>query len=218
MAHHRFGCRGFSLVEIVIALVIGVTLTAIALPVLSSVLKTLRSGGDAQDLSGAVSLAKMRAAATFTRTRVFADLSSRQFRIETWTLLSGRSSNCWVADGDSQCASSYSGGSLPPGSSLSSGVTFGFGSLGTSPSGETIAQGPTCQTDAQTIANRVGSISNSACIVFNSRAVPVDSAGAATSANLYATDGSSVYGVTVTSTGLIRTWRSSAATANWQSC
>ena len=60
-------------------------------------------------------------------------------------------------------------------------------------------------------------IGNTSCIVFNSRGVPVDSTGAATSLDaLYLNDGKSAYGITVSATGMIRTWRAGPqSTATW---
>jgi prepilin-type N-terminal cleavage/methylation domain-containing protein len=210
--YHRHGLRGFSLIEIMVAVVIGTMLTAIAIPSLTSTLRSYRSAGDARDLSGEVSLAKMRAAATYTRARVYADLSANQFRVETWTLPSGGASNCWIAEGVSSCSQSYSGSSKPPQAALSKGVSFGFGSLTTSPSGGAIAQAPACLMDDGTSA-----ISNTACVLFNSRGIPVDSGGTQTSlGNVDITDGGSVYGVTVFVTGLIQTWRADVTSATWK--
>lgn len=209
---HRHGPRGFSLIEIMVAVVIGTALTAIAIPSLTSTLRSYRSAGDARDLSGEVSLAKMRAAATYTRARVYADLSANQFRVETWTLPSGGASNCWIAEGVSSCSQSYTGSSTPPQSALSKGVSFGFGSLTTSPSGGAIAQAPACLMDDGTSA-----ISNTACVLFNSRGIPIVSVNGAPdpNGNLYITDGGSVYGVTVFVTGLIQTWRAGVTSATW---
>jgi hypothetical protein len=64
-----------------------------------------------------------------------------------------------------------------------------------------IAQAPLCQDNAAV------NVANTACIVFNSRGVPVDTTGAPTPNDaIYVTDGSSVKGVTVSSGGLILAW------------
>ena len=51
-------------------------------------------------------------------------------------------------------------------------------------------------------------VANTACIVFNSRGIPVDSTGSPYGNDaIYVTDGSAVYGITIAATGFIRTWR-----------
>jgi hypothetical protein len=59
-------------------------------------------------------------------------------------------------------------------------------------------------------------ISNTACIVFNSRGIPVDSTGGPTGNNaFYITDGSGTYAVTLSATPLIRLWWTKASEAKW---
>lgn len=187
---------GFSLIEITITVLIGIILTALAIPALTSTLQGFRTGGDAADLTSTVALAKMRAAADFTRVRLYADLSAKTFEIDR--LVSGT----WTIEPNTMA--------LP----LSTKVTFGFGSVNTPPSGTgTIAQAPLCYNAANT-----ATVTNTACIVFNSRGIPIDhSATPVATDAIYVTDGSSVYGVTVSITGLIQSWRSSASGSNWHS-
>jgi hypothetical protein len=180
--------------------------------------RTYRSVGDARSLSEEVSLAKMRGPANFTQARVYADLSTNRYRVETWAVPTGGTSKCWITDGDTQCSSNYTSPNAPPSTLLLTTVTFGYGSLGSAPSGtqSTLGQAPACQTDAETAAGNVGDAASSACIVFNSRGIPVDNTGAPTSADaLYVTDSISVYGVTVLPTGLIQTWRSGLTSTSW---
>jgi hypothetical protein len=75
----------------------------------------------------------------------------------------------------------------------------------------TIAQAPPCRDNAGM------GIGNTACVIFNSRGLPVDAAGAPTALDaVYVTDGSSVYGITVSATGMMRTWKTSAqGTPSW---
>jgi hypothetical protein len=75
----------------------------------------------------------------------------------------------------------------------------------------TIGQAPTCKDDAG------ADIGNTACVIFNSRGVPVDSLGAPTGVDaLYVTDGRAIYGVTLSATGMTRSWRTfPATTATW---
>src|SRR2546425_759614 len=172
--------RGFSIIELMIVVVVGIILTAMAIPTFRTIQRNLRTGGDARDINGEIVLAKMGAASDFTKARVYADLSGQTFHIDVWDK-SG--SGSWGIEGGTQ--------------PLSQDVTWGYGSLSSPPSGT--------------------AITNTACIVFNSRGIPVDSTGTPTANGVfYITDGSSVYSVTVSATGLIQTWRSGTDAANWQ--
>ena len=202
------------MLEIVIVLTVGIILTTMAIPKVVSLTRGYRSVGDARSLNEEVSLAKMRAAAYFTEARVFANLSSNQYRVEVWS----RTQNCWVTEGDTQCSSSYTSPNAPPSTLLLTTVTFGYGSLSTPPPStqSTLGQAPACQSDADMQALSAGSVANSACVVFNSRGIPVDNTLAPTSSDaLYVTDSSSVYGVTILPTGLIQTWRTDLTSGTW---
>jgi hypothetical protein len=54
-------------------------------------------------------------------------------------------------------------------------------------------------------------------VIFNSRGVPIDSAGVSTPLHaVYVTDGSAVYGVTIAATGMIRMWQTRpTSTPQW---
>jgi prepilin-type N-terminal cleavage/methylation domain-containing protein len=186
---------GFSLVELLVVVVIVIIMAAMGIPKLMTMVGNLKTRGDARDLNEAVILAKMRAASDFARARVYADLSANTFRIEVYP--SGATS--WTAEGGDQL--------------LSKGVTFGYGSLTTAPAGtqSTFGQAPLCLQNDLT-----STYANTACIMFNSRGVPVGSTWAPTPNDaLYVTDGKSVTGVTVSATGLTKIWRSDASTADW---
>jgi prepilin-type N-terminal cleavage/methylation domain-containing protein len=192
--------RGFSLVEVLMTTVIIVVIAAIGIPTLMSIVRGLRTGGDARDLNGLIIQAKMRAAANFARTRVYADLSANTFRIETQP--SGTTG--WTTDCPSGCNQS-----------LSSGVSFGFGSLSSPPGGTqaTLGQAPLCKDITGT-----ADIANTACIIFNSRGIPITPGTGLTPTGedaIYVTDGKSVTGVTVSLTGLTKIWRTEATGANW---
>ena len=186
--------HGFSLVEVLTVIFIIIVLAAMAIPKVTTMVGNLRTRGDARDLNAMIVLARMRAASDFARARVYADLSANTFRIEVRQ--SGATS--WQTDGGNQV--------------LSRGVTFGYGSLTTPPSGvASLTQAPLCLQD-----DLVSTYANTACIMFNSRGIPVDSTWAPTSVDaLYVTDSKSVTGVTVSATGLTKIWRSTASTANW---
>ena len=194
--YRKHGHRGFSMIELMLVIVIGLIIAGMATPTLLTIKRNLRISGDAGDLNGEIALAKMRAASDFTKARVYADLSAQTFRIEVWNK-SGAGS--WGTEGGTQ--------------PLSPGVTWGFGTLSSPPSGTqaTIGQAPACLNNSGT------AIANTACIAFNSRGIPVDSTGTPTANDaLYITDGGLLFGVTVSATGLIQTWRSGTNAANWQ--
>ena len=189
--------RGFSLVELMFVIVISLIVAGMAIPTFLTIERNLRTSGDARDINGEIILAKMRAASDFTKARVYADLSAQTFRVEHWDKTGGSWTN--VNEGGTQ--------------SLAQGVTFGFGGLGSPPAGTqaTIGQAPAC------LDNGGAAIANTACVVFNSRGIPVDSTGAPTANGaLYITDGRSVYVVTVSATGLTQPWRTDAQTASWK--
>ena len=188
--------RGFSMVEMLIGFLIVATIAAMAIPMSLSIVRNLRVSGDALSLHGSISMAKMRAAARFTRSRVYADLAARTYRVETWNKAGAGS---WVTEGGTQ--------------NLSRGVNLGFGTLGNPPEGTqtALAQAPECRDNAG------ATMADTACIVFNSRGIPVDATGApAGNGALYITDSRKVCGVTVSATGLIRSWRTYVSGASWQ--
>ena len=180
---------GFSALELLIVVAIVIIVAGMAIPKMMSMVQNFRTAGDARDLNGTILMAKMRAASEFAQARVHADLNTQTF----WVEVEPSGSTSWTPEGGTQF--------------LSTGVTFGFGSLGTPPSNTqpTLGQAAACP-----------GISNTACVVFNSRGIPVDSTNTPTGDDaLYVTDGRSVTGVTVLATGLSQIWRSDASTANW---
>lgn len=190
----RPGERGFSMYELLLVVAISFTIAGLSIVTYLRMQRNLRSGGDARDIHGEISLAKMRAAAYFTKARFFADLDDRIFRIEVWD----KTSSTWKQEG----------GRI----SLSTGVNYGSGSISAAPPNTqaSIGQAPAC------LDSSGSSISDTACVVFNSRGIPVDSSGAPTPLDaIYVTDGGSVYAVTVTVTGLIQVWRSDSNAAHW---
>jgi Tfp pilus assembly protein FimT len=176
-------------------------IAAIAVPMMTNTLGDFRLSGDAHGLLNAVSLAKLRAAANFSQARLYVDLSARSFHLETWD----KAGAAWAAEGST--------------TTLSSNDTFSFGVVGAAPTGSqtTIGQASACVTGTG------APIANTACILFNSRGIPVDASGAppavgAPTGNdaLYITDGMSVYGMTLSATGLIKLWRTNLrATPSW---
>jgi prepilin-type N-terminal cleavage/methylation domain-containing protein len=186
--------RGFTLSEILVAVALISVISAISLPIASRAVGGLRLRGDGRAVANMVALAKMRAASGFTRARVFVDLTSSDFLLQTWN----RNTETWESEG----------GVI----STEDGVAFGFGGLTTPPpdTQAEIAQSAVCLDDD---GEEIG---NTACIVFNSRGIPIDADGAPTGDNaLYITDGVGVYCTTLTATPLVRLWWSPATASAW---
>lgn len=181
--------RGFSLLEMMVVVALIGIVSAIAVPMMSNTLKSFRVSGDARGAANAMALAKMRAASVFSRTRLYVDLSTKSYLLQTWS--KATPTCCWVTDNG---AASY----------LAQGVSFGFGVVTTAPPNTqgAIGQPTACKNDAGT-----ADIGNTACVLFNSRGSPIDTTGAPMVYGLYVTDNTVVYGVTVLATGMVRTWR-----------
>jgi prepilin-type N-terminal cleavage/methylation domain-containing protein len=184
--------RGFSLIELLMVVGIMGVLAAITVPMSGNAIRFLKLSGDARDLHQATAVAKMRAAAKFTKSRVYLDINGRAFYVQTFnkTVTIPCPAGCWETEGGS--------------TSLSSTVTFGFGPVTTPPpfTQTTINQSAPCQDNASV------DIANTSCIIFNSRGIPIDNTGGPTGMDaIYVTDGTAVYGITVGATGFIRTWQ-----------
>jgi Tfp pilus assembly protein FimT len=187
---------GYSLIDLMMVVGLIGVISAIAIPISDTSLKTNRLKGDADAVRNLVGLAKMRASSRFTRARVFVDLSTNSYGLQVFDKTAG----AWVNDGAT--------------ARTSTGVAFGFGTLAAPPPNTqvNIAMSPTC-TGGLTAA---GAIANTACITFNSRGLPVDAAGVLFARHaLYLRGDIGVFATTVTSTPLIRFWSSPNGTAVW---
>ena len=191
--------RGFSLLEILLVLAIMAVLAAMAVPMSGNAVKYIRISGDARDIANALAVTKMRAASKFTKARLLVDLSSNGYYIQTYDKTLG----AWAAETGTTTLSSY--------------VSFGVGGVGSPPSNTqtSIGQATACYDTASPPA----AIANTACVIFNSRGIPIlgDSTASPTGDYaIYINDSTFVYGVTVAATGFIRTWRTNkTATPSW---
>jgi type II secretory pathway pseudopilin PulG len=197
---------GYSGLELFLVVTIMIIVAAMVVPAFISAQRDFRSFGDARDLAGEILLAKMRAASDFTQARAYFDTSAQTFRVDVWSKpVPPASSGSWVTEGGTH--------------ELSNGVTFGFGTLTSPPPNTqaTLAQAPACRNDTGASPGTGTTIANTACIVFNSRGIPiVDSNGAPTANDaIYINDGATVYGTTVIATGMASTWSTPLASPSW---
>lgn len=172
------------------------TLAAVTVPVSMSMVDDYRIGGDAHDVSNSVAVAKMSAAAQFTRARLYVDLAAGTFRIETWRKTGTPN---WVADGGA--------------AQLAAGDRFSAGSITVPPpnSQAAVAQAPACRTNAGV------AIANTACVLFNSRGISIDEAGAPSAVRVFYLSGvTATFAVAVFGTSQEQVWRISPGGGTWR--
>jgi len=177
--------------ELMVVLAFVGTIAAIALPMMSRALASIRLNGAIRSISNVAAVTKTKAGAQFTRARLYIDRAANSYHIETWIPGAAPGTGNWVADGGT--------------SFLPVNVTFNFNPVGSAPANTqpAIGHAPPCMDDNAPPA----AIANTSCIVFNSRGIPINDVGAPTTADaVYITDGSAVLAVTVTATGLIGVW------------
>lgn len=183
--HHRHA--GFTVTELLIAIAIAGVVAATALPAMTRTMADFRLHGDAQSLHNLLGVAKMRAAAKYTKTRVYVDLAAETYYLQTWDKTGA---GAWVTEGAT--------------TRLSSDADFAFDALVTPPlnTQPALQQAPPCLDDAGAVIN------NTACVVFNSRGIPINAAGNPDgNGAFYLTDHSTgVFGITISMTPLVRLW------------
>jgi Tfp pilus assembly protein FimT len=190
----RSDALGFSVIEMIMVAGLVAVLSAIAVPMFGGAIQGFRLSGDARSVSNLMAVAKMRAASDFSRARLFVDLSADTYHLERWD----KDSSTWVPEGGV--------------TGLSAGVAFTYGVVSAPPPNTQASIGQA----AECVDNSNNPIANTACIMFNSRGVPVDATFAPTVDALYLSDGTAVYGVTIAATGMLRLWRTlPVATPNW---
>lgn len=184
------------MIELLAVMTIGGIVSAIALPAMTRTYADLRMRGDSRALHNSLSVAKMRAAARFSRERLYIDLATESFRLQFWDKAAAN----WVDEGGT--------------TQLSSGVDFGVAALANPPvnTQAVLGQAPPCQDNAVPPVD----IANTACIVFNSRGIPISSNGEPFGNNaIYIRDDVGVSGITLSASGLLRRWWSPTQTEAW---
>lgn len=209
---------GFSALEMLVVIGMSIIITAIAIPRYFTIVASMRASGDLRSISGLLAQAKIRAAGGFTHARVYADLGGNTYQLEVWNKAGNGGVGCWVADSDRTNTCLTFGAGHPSGSvfPLAQGDTFGFNGLATGPTpGQpTPSQAAGCLDNAGVAVG-----GNTACIVFNSRGIPIDAATLAPipTGAFYLTNGAVVDAITISATGSIQSWSSPANSANWYS-
>jgi len=206
---------GFSLLEVLVVILILGVLSAMAIPGWQRMQKNARLSGDGHSLSETLSVAKMRAAANFTESRVFLYTGDKQyFRIDVWNK-SLSANGCWVPDGKASAANTdcvTTTSTTGNENYLSPGVSVGYGTVSTAPqnSSTTLAQASPCK-QGGTLPTNGTDISSTSCIQFNSRGFPIPGSGT----GFYITDGTRVYGTVTNAMGLIHTYVTDAGGSVW---
>lgn len=192
---------GFTLVEILVAVAILSVIGLIAAPLFQRTVDSFKIVGTARSVTNAMQVAKIRAASSYTRARLYIDLNAGTHKLQRFN----KTTLVWEDDGS---MITY----------LPSGVSFGFASVSEAPpdSQATIAQALPCK--LHNPPNPPVDIANTACVIFNSRGVPVGPLPPHSNVSdyvVYLTDDDTVYAITVAATGMVRLWRTYNPNADW---
>jgi prepilin-type N-terminal cleavage/methylation domain-containing protein len=186
--------QGFTALELLIVLAIAGCVAAMAIPTSLNMVDEFSLSGDAHGVSNSLALARMGAAANYTRSRLFIDRLANTYRIERWN----RAAAAWQAvTGTSP---------LGPKNAFSPGAI-----TAAPPNSQAVFGQPTA-----CLTNAGAAIANTSCIIFNSRGVPIDSTGVPTpAAVIYMRGPTAVYGIAVSSTSQLAMWRISPGGGTW---
>jgi prepilin-type N-terminal cleavage/methylation domain-containing protein len=178
---------GFSAVELLIALAIVGAAAMIAVPVSSAMIEDIRLKGDAHGLTSSIALAKLTGATQFTRSRLRVELTERTWQIERLTTTG---TPAWISEGGAHRLSYRS--------------QFGAGSVVVAPpNSQAVLSQPTQCLDAAGV-----SIADTACILYNSRGLPISAAGIPTVTQvLYLRGPSGVFAIVIGGSGKLEVWR-----------
>jgi Tfp pilus assembly protein FimT len=188
---------GFAAIQMLVACCIIAVVAAMASPMMTNMLAYYRLSGDANNVFNTLAVAKMRAASDFTKTRLYVNISASSAHVEVWQ----KTSSTWSTEAES--------------TTLSSNDAFSYGIVTTPPPNTqgTIGQSAQCLNNAGT------AIGGTACVLFNSRGLPVDTSGTPIGTNaIYLKDSTNtIYAITIAATGLPRLWRAQpiAASPSW---
>src|SRR5262245_55275763 len=143
---------GFTILETLFVVALIGVIATIAIPQLTNSISYFRLSGDARSVSNSVAVAKMRAASKFAKTRLYVNVASGWFRVET---ANTASPPAWTADG----GVTY----------LNTSTSFSTGGIGSPPPStqSLIGQATECRNSAG------ATITGTACVVFNSRGIPI---------------------------------------------
>jgi prepilin-type N-terminal cleavage/methylation domain-containing protein len=186
----RLNDHGFSAVELLIVLAVVGSVAAMGMPISDGLIDDIRLRGDAQGLSSAVALTKMTAATKFSRSRLRVNEAAGTWQIETWQ---STGTPGWIVDGGAHQLS-YDG-------------RFGPGPVITPPpnSQSVVGQPSPC------LAADATAIAGTACLIFNSRGLPVSSSGAPTTTQvLYLRGPTGVFAIVLGATGQLQVWRTTS--------
>lgn len=152
---------GFSLLELVIVIAVIAIIIAVAVPDLTIFNRTYKIRNSADSVANLVNLARMRAAATFSRVEVLCSNTTNQCSLQT----EAYNSTTFSADVNKQTVT------------LSTGVSFGTPATAAAGAGGQSAIAPYQGSSAQTI---------SYAMIFNSRGLPIANNTTGTAVSDYA--------------------------------
>jgi Tfp pilus assembly protein FimT len=118
---------GFSTIELIVTVGMGLVLTAMTVPMLYRVAQSYKVSGTARGLAAELALAKMRAAAEFTHAQLNVNLSAGSYTVQVWN--KSLSPAAFATEGGTQY--------------LPAGAVLGFGNIATAPPGSQTMIGQT---------------------------------------------------------------------------